>query len=378
MTGRNECKVREESVSWNEIQGYSSGKYYRLCLGESPHIEYVDSNFCEMLGYTEGEICELFQNQYEKLVHPDDREKYRHFLDVMSSKETSVMMEYRLQNKAGESICVRDTMTTRRFQDGSYNSFSAVIDITDLKESYDEAETVNNVVSCGVIKFTCERYPKVLFVNKGMAKLLGIDRSSSPFLEDVRNNIYFLFPFEEKERFRRYLELADKNRGNVNFKISIYQEHGGRKTVTGWIRKVRTESRDEYEGFFLDSEICSDNERLSLQNCFVDALMSAHDTVFEINLEESTIKCLNTKNPTAKKAMVGVRMLLKDAVEYWCDKVYPQEKRLECKEFFEGLSGGIEEQNIKTLEFGIKGSFSFENAGGGSKISDILRGFTIH
>lgn len=375
MTGISGRTKTNQGKGILDFQDYNTGKFYRLNLTGSPHLDYINPELCAMLEYERQEIEDRFQNQYERLIHPDDVEKYRNFLCMMSSMETSVMMEYRLQKKSGELIYVSDTMTSRRFEDGSWKAFAAVTDITDLRRSYEIMETANNVVSCGVIKFTCEKYPKVLFMNQGMRKLLGWGTGRSElFLEDVRNNIYFMLPFEEKARFRRYLEAADRNKGNVNFKISIYQVNGDKKPVIGWIRKVKTETQNEYEGFFLDSEVCTTDERAALRQDFVKALTSVYETVFEVDLRERTIKCLNASNPTAKKAMVGVRMLLKDAVEYWSEKVYPVSLREECKAFFSDIQSGLGGDTPRRLVFGLPKDSANENVGGVplERISSII------
>ena len=377
MTGKSERNAKRTGET--NLQKYHTGKFYRLCLSGSPHLDYINSELCAMLGYERQEIEDLFQNQYEKLIHSEDVEKYRNFLTLMRTKETSVMIEYRLITKMGESLFVSDTMTSRKFEDGSWKAFSAVTDITDLKTSYDIMETANNVVSCGILRFTCEKYPKVLFMNDGMKKLLGGGTiCSEMFLEDVRNNIYFMLPFEEKNRFRRYLEAADTNKGNVNFKISIYQVNGDQKPVIGWIRKVKTETQNEYEGFFLDSEACTTDERAALRRDFVSALASVYETVFEVDLRERTIKCLHASNPTAKKAMTGVRMLLKDAVEYWSEKVYPVSLREECKAFFSDIQRGLGGDTPRRLVFGLQNRFGNENIGGGVPLKRMSNIITEH
>ena len=363
MTGKSERNAKRTGET--NLQKYHTGKFYRLCLSGSPHLDYINSELCAMLGYERQEIEDLFQNQYEKLIHSEDVEKYRNFLTLMRTKETSVMIEYRLITKMGESLFVSDTMTSRKFEDGSWKAFSAVTDITDLKTSYDIMETANNVVSCGILRFTCEKYPKVLSMNEGMMRILGAKDRNEPFLEDVRNNIYFMLPVEEKLRFRNSLKASDESKGNVNFNGSVFQANGEKRLVIGWIRKVHAEGGNEYEGFFLDSETCSTDEKIALRNDFIDALTSVYDTAFEIDIKERTIRCLHAVNPSAKKAMVGVRMLLKDAVDYWCDKVYPEEKREECRAFFSDIQNGLNDETPKRLVFGLPKSPDAEISGGG-------------
>ena len=275
------CERNAKRVWGTNIQEYHTGKFYRICLSGASHLEYINPELCAMLGYERKEIKALFQDRYTELIHPDDVEKYRNLLNMVSSAETSVMIEYRLKTKSGEIIYVSDTMTSRKYEDGSWKAFSAVTYINDLKKPYEVMETVNHLVSCGVIKFTCEAYPKVLFMNEGMRMLLGAEKGDELFLEDVRNNIYFMLPVEEKPHFRSCLKASDERKGNVSFKGSIFQTNGEKRLVTGWIQKVYTEGNEEYEGFFLDSETYATDERIVLRRDFIDALTSVYDTAFE-------------------------------------------------------------------------------------------------
>ena len=361
------CERNAKRVWGTNFQEYHPGKFYRICLSGASHLEYINPELCAMLGYERKEIKALFQDRYTELIHPEDVEKYRNLLNMVSSAETSVMIEYRLKTKSGEIIYVSDTMTSRKYEDGSWKAFSAVTYINDLKKPYEVMETANHLVSCGVIKFTCEAYPKVLFMNEGMRMLLGAEKGDELFLEDVRNNIYFMLPVEEKPHFRSCLKASDESKGNVSFKGSIFQTNGEKRTVTGWIQKNYTEGNEEYEGFFLDSETYATDERIVLRRDFIDALTSVYDTAFEIDLKENTIRCLHVVNPITKKAMSGVRMLLKDAVEYWCENVYPESMRKECRSFFSDIQSGLNGEFPRRLVFGLKNPFDAQNGGGTPK-----------
>lgn len=274
------CERNAKRVEGTNFREYHTGKFYRISLSGASHLEYINPELCAMLGYERKEIEDLFQNRYTEMIYPDDLEKYRNLLEMVSSTETSVMIEYRLKTKSGEIIYVSDTMTSRKYEDGSWKAFSAVTYVNDLKRPYEVVEAADNVVSCGFIKFTCETYPKVLFMNEGMKKLLGAEDGEELFLEDIRNNIYFMFPVEEKSRFRNCLKAADESKNNVSFKGSVFQINGEKKPVIGWIQKLYTEGNEEYEGFFLDLETCSTDERIVLRRDFIDALTSIYDTAY--------------------------------------------------------------------------------------------------
>lgn len=359
------CERNAKRVEGTNFREYHTGKFYRISLSGASHLEYINPELCAMLGYERKEIEDLFQNRYTEMIYPDDLEKYRNLLEMVSSTETSVMIEYRLKTKSGEIIYVSDTMTSRKYEYGSWKAFSAVTYVNDLKKPYEVMETADNVVSCGFIKFTCEPYPKVLFMNEGMKKLLGAEDGEELFLEDIRNNIYFMFPVEEKSRFRNCLKTSDESKNNVSFKGSVFQINGEKKPVIGWIQKLYTEGNEDYEGFFLDLETCSTDERIVLRRDFIDALTSSYDTAFEVDLKEGTIRFLHVVNPASKKAMVGVRMLLNDAVDYWSRNVYPESMREDCRRFFSDIQSGSGSGTPKRLAFGLKTPFDVQKSGGG-------------
>ena len=102
MTGI--CEQNAKRVEETNFREYHTGKFYRICLSGASHLEYINPELCAMLGYERKEIKALFQDRYTELIHPEDVEKYRNLLEMVSSTETSVMIEYRLKTKSGEII----------------------------------------------------------------------------------------------------------------------------------------------------------------------------------------------------------------------------------------------------------------------------------
>ena len=82
------------------LDGQVSG-FHSYHLGETVYLEYVSRSLCEMTGYQKEELTGNNRDAYAQLVHPADREDFRHFLEKLSQKEQTLTAEYRLLKKDG-------------------------------------------------------------------------------------------------------------------------------------------------------------------------------------------------------------------------------------------------------------------------------------
>ncbi len=356
---------------------YTAGKFYRTRLDESVRIDFAGNNFCAMMGYTRDEIHDRFDDRYIEMVYPDDREVYGRFIEKMKSRECSLMAQYRLVNKAGNIIHVSDTMTSKVSAEGMWG-FSTVTDITDVKSNGETVHDMRDEVPCGIIRFTCERFPAVLAMNSGMESLLGAGSGGSDLLEDMKENIYMMLPFEYRKEFRSCLKKVDKSEENVSLRIEVFRCDGSRVPVAVWLRRVNTGIEDVYQAVFLDSGMYFTDARQSYRRDFLNAVTYVYDGVYELNTVENTVKCLRTADPDAMKAFQGVRMLAEDTVEYWSRKIYPPEEKGKFTGFFRELQkGSFDDKVPQTIEFAISergdGQVGWTSGGGYCKCKILFR-----
>lgn len=102
-----------------EILGHQICGFHQYVLTSPVHLNYVSVNLCEMLGIQQTELLDDRADLYAQMVHPADREKYSDFINKIIIKEQSLTGEYRLVKKDGTIICVRDTITPKKLDDGT-------------------------------------------------------------------------------------------------------------------------------------------------------------------------------------------------------------------------------------------------------------------
>ena len=155
--------LNTEDILSRQISGFHQ---YRL---DGPvHLTYVSRNLCDMTGYAENELLDENRDLYAQLVHPADREQYAGFLGELAKGAQNLAAEYRLVKKDGRVIWVRDTVSVRKLEDGTLAGDSVLTDISDLKKENSDLRFLNETIPCGFMKYTCEKQPKITYINQKM------------------------------------------------------------------------------------------------------------------------------------------------------------------------------------------------------------------
>lgn len=77
------------------------GAYYRCSKTAEFDFIYVSERFLEMFGYDQKEVSALFGNKYLQMIHPEDRQRFFEKLHMLTAKEDTVSLEYRILTKEG-------------------------------------------------------------------------------------------------------------------------------------------------------------------------------------------------------------------------------------------------------------------------------------
>lgn len=108
------------------------GGYHRCADTPEYDFLYISDKFLEMFGYTRGEIQELFQNKFMRMVHPKDRHLVSDGVDCLSSSAKTHNLEYRILGKHGY-VWVIDQSKHMNFHGTSFFQ-GVVIDVTETVE----------------------------------------------------------------------------------------------------------------------------------------------------------------------------------------------------------------------------------------------------
>ncbi len=141
-------------TNMEEILGHQICGFHQYVLTPPVHLNYVSHNLCELLDLEENELLDDNTDLYLQWVHPADREKYSDFIQRIILKEQTLTDEYRLVKKNGTIICVRDTLSPKRLDDGTLIGHSVLTDITDLKNENTDLQFLNETIPCGFLRYT--------------------------------------------------------------------------------------------------------------------------------------------------------------------------------------------------------------------------------
>jgi PAS domain S-box-containing protein len=295
--------------------------YHRYILTDPVHLCDVSTNLCEMVGYSRDELLQGSGDAYAALVHPADREAYAGFLRQLRAADQTLTAEYRLVRRDGAVLFVRDTAVSESLADGSRVLDSVLADITALKRENENLHFLNETVPCCFLKYTCEKQPKVTFINQQMRQLLRFPEPQEGELDYFslcRNNIFLMIPMEERRRFARYLDRVYAAGIPLAGEMSLLRCDGTRVHVFGWVTKsVNEQGVEEFQSACVDVTSRYRAKRAAEARRYLKALTDVYDKVFEYDFTAGTVKCLHTEPSSAFKQVENVPMQMEEATEKW-------------------------------------------------------------
>lgn len=318
---KNEPILTPETLS--RLSGFHQ---YRLSPPAMPI--YVSDSLCELLSVTE--LLSDAADLYAARIHPADRAQYDAFLADMASGPRSRTTEYRLIRGDGTAIAVRDAMTSYS-HNGSMLADSILTDITDLKQENRNLQYLNDTTPCGFLKYTCEKIPRVTYINDRMKAILGLPEASADGfdpLEMYLSNIYTMIPADERGRFARYLERVSEQGAPLAGEMTALRPDGRRIRIFGWVTKcVDAEGNAEFQSAFMDVTERYREKKEQETSRYLKALTEVYDKIFEYDLSSRTVKCLHSSGSPAFRNLEHLPMQMEEATGKWItDSVEPTDR----------------------------------------------------
>lgn len=246
-----------ERVLKHHISGF-----HQYVLDAPAHLSFVSQSFCELLGLTEDELLSDEQDRYFSRVVADDQNSYAEFLHSLSEKEQTLTLQYRILGGDGGIHAVSDTMVSERTEQGILVGSSVLTDITDLKTedsflvhttSFDHM----NDASYGILRFTCEKHPKVTYINDYMLDILRFTKAENGEMEDLelyKKNIYLMIPMEERRRFSRFLDRVYHSDKPIGGSMTVQRYDGAKIRLFGWSsRCAGSQGEEEFQCVCIES-----------------------------------------------------------------------------------------------------------------------------
>ncbi len=322
----------------NDILSLGISGFHQYVLTDPVHIGYASKNLCDMLGITEDELLSETEDKYALMVHPADRETYSEFINNMKQKEQTLKAEYRLIKKSGEVIYVCDTVTVKKDSDGILSGYSVLTDITEIKKKNDNLQFLNETIPCGFLKYTCEKQPKVTYINRQMMEFLRFPEAKEgelDYLELFKANIFLMIPMEERRRFSLYLNRVYSAGTPLAGEVTILRCDGTRAYMFGWVTKcVNEQGVEEFQSVCIDITERHQAKKANETRRYLKALTDVYDKIFEYDLGANTVKCLYSSNSPMFKWLENIPMQMEDATEKWISGTVVDEDRDRLRSFF--------------------------------------------
>lgn len=315
--------------------------FHRYILTDPTHLTFVSSSFCEMTGYTEKELLDDERDIYKTLVFPEDRDKYSDFINSLKTGGQTRMAEYRLIKKDGSVICVSDICTSQEQPNGDVEGFSVLCDITETKQQSADLKTMSKMMPVGFLKYTCEKQPKVTYLNEHMIELLRLPKPAegeTDYLELYKDNVFLMIPMEERRRFALYLNRVYMEGKPIAGDITLLRFDGTRVHIFGWVAKcVNERGEEEFQSICMDVTERHLAKKDDETRRYINALREVFDKIFEYDMAASTVKCLYSNNSPMFKWLENIPMKMDEATEKWISETVVEDDAGRVRAFFDAF-----------------------------------------
>jgi PAS domain S-box-containing protein len=337
------------------------GGYHRFCLEKPYHLEYASNNLCSLIGYTADEIHDLFHDQYNLIVYEEDRKNFLSFIRKLAAKEQTLTQQYRIVHKDGHIIYINDIITSRRSEDGKMYGFSVIADITGphlrkCPDYFSPPQFKKN--SYGLLQCTCEKYPKITYLNSRMQEYLNITGQSSEWLDLLKENIFFMVPFAARESYQKDLTDALKSTEPLSVEHQLLRSDGTPVTLTGWMSITENEyGKTSYTMLYVPSKKDGRQNQISGSTPYLRALKCAYHIIFQFNFQTNIVECIQGHKDAGISPLKDFKMPIEVGKNFWLDNYVMEEDRERMQILLSQISPHSEEWKnspVKQLNFRIK------------------------
>lgn len=169
---------------------------------------------------------------------------------------------------------------------------------------------------CGILRCTYEKYPKGIYANRWMFRFWGTSEEKDDWQNFFRQNIYFMLPFEDRELFRGYLEMAEKTTEPVSVEHQVINCSGGCTRLIGWLRIVENAKREkEYQFLYMQAPDARGPAERKREKAYREILEQSYDMIFEIDHQENALECIYKKESLNFWFVNSARFMISDMVK---------------------------------------------------------------
>ena len=238
----------------------------------------------------------------------------------------------------GEVLYVSDTITTKRLENDTLVGYSVLTDITELKNETQNLQFLNETIPCGFLKYTCEKTPRITYINDQMLKILRFPEKTAAGFDDLemyKQNVFMMIPIEERRRFSVYLDRVYKHGAPIAGEMTVLRCDGSRAYLFGWVTKcVNEQGVEEFQSACMDITQRHNIKKERETRRYLKALTDVYDKIFEYDLSNRTVKCLHGHNSPMFRWIENIPMQMEDATNKWIMGTVFEEDREKVRSFF--------------------------------------------
>lgn len=334
-----------ESVLQHHISGF-----HQYVLDTPVHLSFVSQSFCELLGLTEDDLLSGEEDRYYSRVYASDRKAYAEFLHRLSEKEQTLTLQYRVVAGDGVIHAVSDTMVSERTEQGILVGSSILTDITALNiedSSLAHMASLNhmasldhmNAASYGILRYTCEKYPKVTYINDYMLDILRFPKMKNGELDTLelyKENIYLMIPMEERVRFSRFLDRVYRSDKPMVGSMTVLRCDGVKTRLSGWIsRCIGSQGIEEFQCVCIDSSERYYEKRSKEINRYLTVLSGVYHTLSVYDFSGETVQYFYGDASDLSGQLENIPMQMEKATEKWIRDSVIKEDQERVRDYFE-------------------------------------------
>lgn len=328
--------MKNKIEAMERVLQYHINGFHQYVLDEPVHLNYVSQSFCELLGLTQEELLSPEEDCYFARVYASDQNSYDEFLHSLSEKEQTLTLQYRIIGKDDKVYTVSDTMTSERTKQGLLVGSSVLTDVREIKEASSEQI---NAASYGILRYTCEKTPKVTFINDYMLDVLRFPKMKDEeldYLELYKENIYLMIPMEERRRFSRFLNRVYHSDKPIVGEITVLCCDGAKIRLFGWVsRYIGSQGKEEFQCICIESSERYFEKRSKEINRYLTVLSGVCHMVSVYDYSNETVQYFYGEASGISGHSENIPMQMETATEKWiCDSVI-EEDRERVRDYFQ-------------------------------------------
>ncbi len=213
---------------------------------------------------------------------------------------------------------------------------------TDNKTGETDLQFLNETVPCGFLRYTCEKQPRITYINPQMIEILRLpekEEGDFDYLEMYKSNIFLMVPMEERRRFSKYLNRVFSADAPIAGEMTLLRCDGTRAHVFGWVTKVVNEhGEEEFQSVCMDITESYRARKAKENKRYIKALTDVYDKIFKFDLDANTVKCLHCEDASYFKRFENIAMQVEDALEKWLVDSVDPEQQDSVRRFFRDFS----------------------------------------